>query len=123
MSKMLDATCEAGVVTADGVPVPGTDIIGEGVGASTGKLFIDGEEKAYFPKVTPDLKTTIEQAIAALEAASSGLAACSTALNVVGAAAGVPGLVLTPLLLPIDSAAGDIDDAVAELEALKDELK
>lgn len=78
MSKKLEATCVNGIVTAGGVPVPETEILSEGVGASSGVLLIDESLKTYIPKTSPDLEATLTQVIAALSAAASAITASAT---------------------------------------------
>ncbi len=65
MSKMLEATCVGGVVTADNVPVA-ADILSEGVSQSEGILILDGDTAKYLAKTSPDLKTLIETMVTIL---------------------------------------------------------
>ena len=58
MSKILPATCSAGVVTVDSLPVSAT-ILSEGVAQSSGIAIIEGEDVTYIAKISPDLKTTL----------------------------------------------------------------
>lgn len=67
MSKIIPATCVGGVVTAEGVPVPGAVILSEGVGQSSGYLVLDGSEKTYIPKTSPDLKSSIQSLSSIIE--------------------------------------------------------
>ncbi len=50
MSKVLQATCTGQVVTAEGVVVPGVQIVAEGVGPSAGILILDGDARWYVAK-------------------------------------------------------------------------
>lgn len=60
MSKVIEASCVAGVVTADGKPVDDvTILIGEGVASSSGILILTGEEKFYVADFSSDLKDVI----------------------------------------------------------------
>jgi hypothetical protein len=59
MPKALSASCIAGVVTVEGVPIPGAVILSEGVSSSTGYVIIDEADIYYVAKTSPDLKTTI----------------------------------------------------------------
>ncbi len=59
MSKVISATCAAGVVTADGLPVTGAVILSEGVAPSAGVLLMQGESHYFVAKTSPDLKTVI----------------------------------------------------------------
>lgn len=60
MSKILQATCVAGVVTAEGIPVPAADVLSEGVMASTGILVMDEDNATYVTSNASDIKTMIE---------------------------------------------------------------
>jgi hypothetical protein len=104
MSKAIDATCQAGVVTADGVTVPGTTVLSQGVGASAGVLVLDEEKKFYIPKTSPDLDATLAQVIAGLNAAATGLTATAGALTSLGQIA--PGVAVTAAAASITSASG-----------------
>jgi hypothetical protein len=123
MSKVLRATCEGNTVTADEVTVPAARIQSAGIGVSEGILVLDGDKAEYITSNASDLDETLEQLISALGDASSGLSASATAINLVGTTAGVPPLVLTPLLLPINLAASSISSAVSALSAIKERLK
>lgn len=120
MSKMLDATCVAGVVSTGGVPVPGVGILSEGVGASTGILFLDEDQAMYLAKISPDLKSTLDGLISALTSISSALNALNTAtlLTTCPAGSGVAG---PPLVATADITA--INTAKAQLLFLKGMLK
>lgn len=60
MSKVIAASCQAGVVTADGKPVSGVSIlIGEGVASSNGILILTGSEKFYVADFSSDLKDVL----------------------------------------------------------------
>ncbi len=61
MSKAIAATCVAGIVTADGLPVPTAEKLSEGVAASTGVLVMQGQSQFYVAKTSGDLKTVITQ--------------------------------------------------------------
>lgn len=66
MSKVLPATCVAGVVTADEIVLPGAEILGDGVGQSDGIAILDEDESFYVPNSTPDLATTLQNVSDAL---------------------------------------------------------
>jgi hypothetical protein len=59
MSKILDASCQAGIVTIAGTPIPGAVILSEGIGPSTGFAVIDADKVYYIAKTSPDLKTAM----------------------------------------------------------------
>lgn len=58
--KILNASCAAGVVTANGGIVPSCPILGEG-GTSSGYLVIAENKFVYLPKTTPDVKSFLTQ--------------------------------------------------------------
>jgi len=58
--KIFNATCAAGVVLVDGLPVLACPILGEGVGASSGYVVMAEDQLVYLPKTTPDVKSLIE---------------------------------------------------------------
>ncbi len=68
MSKLLEATCTAGVVTAESVPVPAADVLSEGNGPSSGVLLIDGEKAKYITSSASDVKALITNIVALVDA-------------------------------------------------------
>lgn len=126
MSKIIEATCVAGVVKIGTLPIPGTVIFSEGVGSSQGVIILEGGEKFYFAKITPDLKTTIEQTATALGDVVSALTQISTALTAIAA---VPsGWVTPPPTVPanvaiITAKAAALTATQAALTTLKGMLK
>ncbi len=112
MSKVLDATCLAGVVKVGALPVAGADILSEGVASSSGILVMDEDRKTYIPKTSGDLVTTLEKIADALGDIASAL----TLLD------GKP----TGTLPPAPAAASlitSIQATKAEVEALKEALR
>lgn len=73
MSKTLEASCVAGVVTTGLSVVPAARVLSEGVSASDGILILDEEEKVYIAKTSGDLKTTLEKIASALGSIASAL--------------------------------------------------
>jgi len=120
MSKMLEATCIAGVVSSGGIPVPDVFILSEGVGASTGILFLDQDQATYIPKTSPDLKSTLEGLISALTSISSALNTLNTTTLVTTCPAGA-GVAGPPLVAAGDIAA--LNTAKAQLQFIKGALK
>jgi hypothetical protein len=59
VSKVLEASCQAGVVTIEGQAVP-CEILSEGVGSSTGTAIIDEDKAYYIAKNSGDIKKAIE---------------------------------------------------------------
>lgn len=66
MASIIEASCVAGVVTAQNVPVEGTTILSNGIGESSGVLLLSGLDKAYVANTTPDLKLSLDKLTAAL---------------------------------------------------------
>ncbi len=76
MSKALAATCEGGVVSVGELEVPSPVILSEGIAASSGVVVLDeGEAPIYIAKTSPDLKTTLQQIVTALENVATALTA------------------------------------------------
>ena len=110
---MIPATCQAGVVTADDVPVPAAVIQSKGVGASEGVLLIDGEEARYLPNTTPDIEETLEKI-------SDALTTIANTLTAIGAGMTGPTTAPPPSL---PSNVASLNATIAELEALKGALR
>lgn len=112
MSKTLNASCAAGVVTLNGAPVE-AEILSEGVGESEGALILDKEKAFYIASNATDLKTTLEKI-------SDALTKVGETLTAIGA--GMTGPTTTP---PPTLAANvvEINLIVAELTTLKGALK
>jgi hypothetical protein len=114
MSKALEATCEGGVVTAEGVSVDEPEIMSEGEGSSVGVLLQDQEKTWYFAKITPDLKSTLEKISSALGQIASALSSIDAKPTGGSGSA------------PAPAAAGNIsaiNTVKAEVDALKDNLR
>lgn len=126
MSKILEATCEGGVVKVGTLPVAGTTILSEGVGPSQGLLLLEGAEKHYLAKTTPDLKTTLEKLSSSLTDIASALTEVGTALTTIAA---VPSGWVTPPasvaanVATILSKVSTITAAQAQIDNLKGMLK
>lgn len=60
MSKILEASCVANVVTCEELPITTAEILSEGVGESEGVLLMQGDKQYYIAKTSPDLKATID---------------------------------------------------------------
>ncbi len=125
MSKFVSATCEGGVVTADGVSVASVTILGEGVGPSSGVLVIDEDQLTYIPKTSPDLDGTLEKVIDALQAASDGLGSASSGLTALAPIADpIAGpLAIISAVAGLDSAQASIGTAKTALQELKGSLR
>ena len=85
MAKILNASCVGGVVTVEGVPVPGSDILSEGVAASEGAFLMDEDKKIYITGSASDLKATITQLNAIITTLTNTLTLMDAALLTPGA--------------------------------------
>jgi hypothetical protein len=64
LSRVLDATCSAtGQVTAEGIVIPGVEILSEGTKASSGILILDGVKAYYLPSSATDIKDLITRLV------------------------------------------------------------
>lgn len=114
MSKVIEATCENELVTAEGVVVESAEILSEGVAASEGVLVMDKEKTYYLAKTSPDLKSTLEKLISTLTQIASALTAIDAKPTGGSGSA------------PVPAATGNvssINTLKSELTALKDGLK
>jgi hypothetical protein len=93
LSRIIDATCLAGVVTADGLPVPGTTILSQGTKQSSGALEIDGEKRYYFTSNATDIKDLITN----LEAIIQQVVLIATNLDAVTVSPGSATALITQL--------------------------
>jgi hypothetical protein len=119
VAKVIQATCEGGVVTALGVEVPGTTVISEGVGSSQGAAILDEDTSFYIANTAPDLKQTIEDLIDVIADVSTALTQAASGLTAI---AGVTG----PAWAPPGSLAGNvaqITTKVASLTAISAQLE
>lgn len=113
MSKALSATCSNGEVTCEGVVIEDAEILSEGVGESEGVLLLEEGKQTYIAKTSPDLKTTLEKVIAALNHVVTGLNAAGAALDGLSGGAGTP----------VTAAATQVTTVVTEITTLKEGLK
>lgn len=63
MSRVLEATCEAGVVTVEGLVLEDAVILSEGVASSEGIVIIQGGAAYYVASRALDLKEVIESLV------------------------------------------------------------
>lgn len=120
MTKMIDATCTSGVVTADGVPVPSAEILSGGVGQSSGVLLLDEDRAAYLANIEPDLSVTLDKLSTALGSIASALNKIDTKVLSTTCPAG------SGATLPLPLAASDIatiQTAKTAIDALKGTLR
>lgn len=122
---MLSATCVDGKVTSEGVEVPGTTILSEGVGSSSGVLILDENARSYLAKISPDLKTDIEKTVDGLTGAASGITNASSGLTslaiLVDPIAGP--LAILSAVAGMTAAVASINAAISALNTLKGNLK
>jgi hypothetical protein len=112
VSKTLNASCAAGVVTVEGKPIE-AEILSEGVGSSEGAIILDKEKAFYIASNATDLKTTLEKI-------SDALTKVGETLTAIGA--GMTG----PTTAPPPTLAANVTEInliVVELTTLKDALK
>jgi len=121
MSKMLEASCVGGVVTAGGFIVVEADIQSEGVGASEGILLMDEDKAKYLAKITPDLKTTLTKLSSCIDTIKSALQAIDSVGTLVTTCGAGPG---TAVWVPVNVAnITALTAAKAEIDLLKESLK
>lgn len=112
MSKILEATCTAGVPYVGAIPIPTATILSKGIGPSTGIMILEEDKQTYIAKTSPDLETTLTKI-------ASALGQIVTALTLIDAKPLGP-------LPPVPAAAANILQLTAlqaELTALKEILK
>lgn len=93
MSKVLAASCEAGVVTCEGKVIAGAEILCEGIESSEGVLIIDQEKSYYLANTQPDLKEVIESLVEII----TQVGAIATALDAVTVSPGSAAALITQL--------------------------
>lgn len=112
--RALPATCANGKVTCEGVEITPVTILSQGVGASSGVLYLDGASAYYVAKTTPDLDQLLTDLIAALNNVVTGLNQTGA-----GTIAGSP----LSTAAAITAAATQVTSNVNALQTLKDSLK
>lgn len=121
MSKMLEATCVGGVVTAEDTPVPAADILSEGIGSSEGILLLDGVKAKYVTSSAQDLKEAIEQIVSILGDVASALQSIDTVGTLITTSPAGPG---TAIWVPVATTSiAQINSGRTQLNTLKDMLK
>lgn len=123
MSKILEATCLAGVVKVGALPVTSAVILSEGVAQSSGALLMEGDEQFYIPKITPDLKTTLENLSSTLADVGSALTQTAAALTAIGANMLGPATAPPPTLAASVAAITAKVTTIAATKVLVDTLK
>lgn len=128
MSKILDAICTGGQVKVGDTIVQEAVINSEGVGDSTGTLFMEDDKVKYIAKTSPDLKTTLTKLVDALTQTATALTQTASGLGAIDVKpTGGTGSASTPVaasnISAITSAVSSINTAKADLATLKDNLK
>lgn len=129
MSKALPASCVAGAVTAGTPALPVTaTVLSEGVAASEGLVLIDEDVAYYFPKTSGDLKTTLEQVVAALTQTKTALDKVVLSLTAIDAKpTGGTGSASTPVatsnIALVTTAATAVEAAKTALNTLKGAMR
>lgn len=133
-SKVLDATCQNGIVTSQGVSVPVATVMSEGVASSVGNLIVDEEKAWYITKISPDLKKLITDLVAAISDVKSALDQVSLALTdsasaltivdakPVGGTGSAPAPGAAANITAITTAKGQIDALASSLDSKKTAL-
>ena len=127
MSKVLEATCEGGVVKVGTLTIEGAVIHSEGEGASQGVLIMEEAESHYLAKTTPDLKTTLGKLSDTLDELSTVLNKVATTFTSVGAGMTGPTTAPPPTLATdvasIVTSATQLTAIQTEIDELKEMLK
>lgn len=123
MSKVIEATCVGGVVTAEGVPIPSADILSEGVAQSDGILILDEDDAKYVAKTSPDLKETLEKLSAALDNIASALSAIDGAGYIISVTGGPSPVVAIPSPPVATGDIASINSAKSAIDLFKENLK
>lgn len=119
MTKILDATCEAGIVTAEDVPVSDAQILSQGTKSSEGILVMDEDKATYVTSNADDLKDAIDKLSSILGDLSDLVA------SIVNDTVFIPGTGGASLIFPpaFSASKATIDAAIDELDAMKEMLK
>jgi hypothetical protein len=112
--KIFNASRTGGVVTANNLPVPNCEVLGEG-GNSSGYLLIAEGKFFYLPKTTPDVKSFLIQ----IENLCGKLETLCDSIKAITVTCAAPA---SPSGTPLNSAAFDTakSDITAIHEALTD---
>lgn len=79
--QMLDASCVAGIVTADGKPVATAEVLSAGVAASQGLLLLQGELAKYVTSNATDIKDVLTSINSIVTKITTVLTALDSALS------------------------------------------
>ena len=127
MSNVRAATIQSGEVKVGSLPVADAVILSQGLGDSSGVLVIQGGLSYYIAKTSPDLDSTIQKTMDALEDLASVLNKIATTLTSIGAGMTGPTTAPPPTLAvdvaSIVSKATEITATRTALNTLKGALK
>lgn len=127
MSNVRAATIQSGAVKVGSLPVADAVILSQGLGDSSGVLVIQGGVSYYIAKTSPDLDSTIQKSMDALEDLASVLNTIATTLTSIGAGMTGPTTAPPPTLAvdvaSIVSKATEITATRTALNTLKGALK
>jgi hypothetical protein len=127
MSKVLSATCEAGVVKVEGLAATDVIILAEGLGASTGVLIMQDGQAYYVPYAAIDLKNTLIKIDSTLTNVIDAINKIGDTLVTIGSGmtgptTAPPGTLAADVLI-IKNYAAVLGTVKTDFAAIKDELK
>lgn len=119
MSRVVEATCEDGIVSFLGTQIEGVEVLSAGAGQSSGIMIIDGEKAYYVATNAGDLDFTIQYLIDTIEDVASALQTVADTLTAIGT--GMTGASTAPPgALPGNVTT--INNKIVELNQTKDDL-
>lgn len=127
MSKILEATCQSGVVKVDNLAISDVIILSEGLGASTGILIMQDGQAYYVPYAAIDLKNTLIKIDTTLTNVIDAINKVGDTLTTIGAGmtgptTAPPGTLVADVLL-IKNYATVLNTVKTDFAAIKDSLK
>ncbi len=81
MSKMIDGTCSAHVVTADGIAVEGVEVLSQGTKSSTGVVLLQEDKAKYITSNATDIHDLIAQLSDLIQLVSDTFSAIGTGMT------------------------------------------
>ena len=127
MSKILDATCQANVVTSEGIVIPGVTVLSKGVASSSGLLILDEEKATYLTSNATDIESTLTKIASILDSVKAGLEKIALTFTSIGSGmtgptTAPPGTLATDVAL-INARATELGVLKTEINTLKGNLK
>ena len=127
MSKILAATCVAGVVTSEGVPVPIAEIFSAGIASSEGLLILQNGNAFYITSNATDIEATLDGVSDAITSLTATIAQLITTFGSFAAAMTGPTTAPPPTLAAelavLTAKSAELTATKATLELLKAGLK